>query len=252
VTGASRKLLAMIFVMTTIGSVDAQHRRQTDTGTLVPGYHPAAPIGSSGFSGRPIVADELQPIPNAQALLSARRVVTCVVNSSPAKVRTYLLSAPDQHKFALLGNGMSTCLGSVSDDGRETQMNTGGSMMHRLFAEGYLRKHEMKELSAISLDKLLQDPRFKSGPAGADKLSQCLVYTQPALSRNLVVSSPGSDGEATAVGAIAPFISGCLDKGVTMTINRDGLRLHLADALFYRLNDKNDGGSGVGSPLTGN
>lgn len=109
--------------------------------------------------------------------------------------------------------------------------------MRGLFADARFGRDGVPKLSSA---------RYVSVEAGSDwitadpgqkvllRTSDCLAARYPGESANLLATQPNSAAEKTAFGPIAAALSGCLEKGVTLSARRSALRLTLASAMDRR------------------
>src|SRR6218665_1372662 len=67
---------------------------------------------------------------------------------------------------------------------------------------------------------------------GYEDLSLCMVRTQPALVRDLVMSEPGSTVEQAAFRQLVPHVGSCVAAGQNLSLDRRGLRSVLAVGLY--------------------
>jgi hypothetical protein len=170
----------------------------------------------------------------------------CLAETRPDQVRQ-LLSAQTAEAANLPYHKLvddDRCLSKVFGDKQFSPDEAIASMdvLRGRLAEDELRSEEAKV--AVLTPLPLQQKRYirpwfaaTGRHPAVDEMGACMADTDPAGIVALIQTTPGSDDESAAIGALSPALTKCLSAGTRLDASRQALRAALADALYQRLNN---------------
>lgn len=209
------------------------------TGTLVQGRESSSYVGSVG--NLRTIDGPMNAKPSDQALLNARGMMACTVKRRPALTEQLLDTTDVTHFQKLtteLGPTLQKCAGETGNkDAAKTELKFSSSMMRSLIAEASLAQKGLPALAPIAYVATAPGSEWLTGDPGRRivlRMADCLSAKEPRKVEAILAAPSGSGPEGAAFSALAPTFPACLEKNVTLTTNRVGLRLALASALDRR------------------
>jgi hypothetical protein len=182
----------------------------------------------------------------AAARSPAEAFAACLAETRPDQVRQLLTAQTAQaanlpyHALADNDRCFNRAFGTgpVSANDAVVSMD----MLRGRLAEDALRSQEAQVAALTALP--LQQKRYirpwfaaTGRHPAVDEMGACMADTDPAGIVALIQTSPGSDDESAALGALSPALTKCLSAGTRLDASRQALRAALADALYQRLNN---------------
>ena len=76
---------------------------------------------------------------------------------------------------------------------------------------------------------------YNPNGAGMRMVGDCILRNNPQASVDLIASEPGSPAESAAIGRMSGNLGGCLYSGQTLKLQRQDLRLIVAEPLYHLL-----------------
>lgn len=230
---------ALASLLAMISAVAVASPPEVETGTLIPGKEPAAPVGTTGRYVRGPETTEVMP--DEAAIAAARAMAGCAIGRKPEDVQQ-ALNAADWRTYILatqkLSPVMSRCAGKVAEDGvTRMQIGFGPPTYFGILSEAWLIKKGMPHLDAVAYTT--EAPSFawlsrNVGDSVVFRLADCLAHKEPERVEALVRSKPLSAQEAAGFASIRPVLPTCLDSNVTLNASKTKLRLALATAIYRR------------------
>lgn len=222
--------LAVAALMAPLSASGAQ---QSWTGSRIAGAPPAAGLSGIGSSDTQVQA-------SVAALAMGRAVAGCMVKRHDDMVVAFLASSPTNPGKPLredMKDALRGCLIEAGPQFDSSQMRFNDDTLRGLFAEAWLLSAETAPSGSVADAKPDYTARWISGEADqsvVDRMALCLTSAHPAEAVALVRSASGSAAESSALAALSPYFGGCLVKDATLKINRNGVRLAVAKAVYYR------------------
>ncbi|MFS0736408.1 hypothetical protein ABC347_05095 [Sphingomonas sp. 1P06PA] len=236
------RLAGCLALTATLAAPATARPPEASTGTLIPGRSTVAPVYNAGNPYRYVGSAEMIDQTAEAAMATGRAMARCLVNREEKRVMAALETndgdpASNSH-FVRLQPQLTSCLGkSVEGMGSQVAVNLSRATLRGLLSEAWLRKHAPPVMAEQAFDDAAQARAIRTGNPSRDIVSamaDCLVFTAPAESVQLVTSDPASPAEKVAITALVPSLSSCVPKKVTLKTNRTGIRLALASALYRR------------------
>ena len=220
------RVVSVILLAGTAFGASARPPQDIVTGTNT-GRETSQTVYGLGDWGSP----EVQP--SDKAVAAGRKLAHCAVDRRPETAKA-ALDASDPQSFRAAASRLN---GVMEDCLKYGEMALQPSAFAGLLAEAWFDRSGAPSLQPIKYDPNAPKLDFMAnGPASLVqlRLGECLASRHPDEVRGLLSAKPGAADEATALGAVIPLISACLDKNVTLQATRTSLRLPLAYALYRR------------------
>ncbi|WP_294261369.1 hypothetical protein [uncultured Sphingomonas sp.] len=227
---------AIALAMMLAGAVGAQ-----ETGTLVKGRTPSAPLMSAVPARETVRTETVQAAAAPEALAAARSLAACAVRRDGVRAGR-LLAAGDAASFAAASSALASTMSNCAGSALAPNVSAGSFRMTnrslvKLLSEADLVGDKPPSLTVADAAATLPDRPWLGEDLGAretDLLATCLVNVQPEWTSYLAVTRPGSPEEAKGWAQVAPRINECLTKNVTLKTNKSQLRLAIADVVYRR------------------
>ena len=209
------------------------------TGTLVPNSDSSSSVASLGLLRT--VEGPMEVKPSDAALANARGMMACAVKKKPVEA-AQVLSAIDLTGIATvvrrLMPTLQTCMGKAAErEAGSVELGLSTNMLRALMAEAWMRQKGLPSLAPVAYIHTAPGSDWLSGNLGQKivlRMADCLAAKEPYRSEAMLYATPGSPEERAAFSALTPVFSSCLEKNVTLTTNRVGVRLALASAIDRR------------------
>ncbi|MDO7833610.1 hypothetical protein Q4610_00995 [Sphingobium sp. HBC34] len=194
-----------------------------------------APLGSRIMRPKPADVPDRGRLADAdRARLTMHEFADCIVATSSSEALRYreLGYMVPETKKVLTKLAQSECL-------RAGQL----AMPSDLLRGAIFRSYFLREFGNVSPpvdSKEVDFSRFVTDPASASggqylllmSLGSCTVRADTAKAAAYVRSTPGSDGETKALGALKPVLGPCYPAGAQLKMNKSVLSALLAEALY--------------------
>ncbi len=177
--------------------------------------------------------------PPADTLAAGRAVAGCVAKYHSDLIGIYLgqsLATPDKPLGEDMKDALRGCMIQVGPVDSNL-MRLDDDTLRALFAEAWLLDEDNAFTVPVADSRPDYAARWISRAADqsvVDRMALCMTSAHPAEAAVLVRTVPGSAAESTAIAALSPYFGGCLVKDATLKINRNGVRLAVAKAVYYR------------------
>lgn len=198
------------------------------------------PIGSR--LGKRVERDTAKS--EAEAALSAHEMAKCLINRRGPAVRSLLAASTEAdeakaRKQIFASNDVqcwSMSEGNHLSEGRVFTFPR--DVLRGMLAEHLLQKETsaVTQLTALPRQMVYERPWF--GFTGRDpvidEMATCVAEVDPVKARAILATTPYSNEERGAFGAVMPVMGPCLRIGAKLTANRQALRAAIAEALYQR------------------
>lgn len=185
-------------------------------------------------------------IPRTKPELVFDAMAKCFLNLHPERARKLLLTVPGSIEEDRQLNGLTgafeTCLNdpalvfegsmlSVEPDRLRRSLATGLVPRSSLVASGTTPARDARQF--WTAEKLNASGVYDGNAIGIVTFGQCVASTDWAAARALVLAKPDSKEAKAATKAIKPSLDSCLNKGLSIKIDRRLLVHVIGEGMYY-------------------